>query len=146
MYPLSEGGGKSPGSRIIPVVVSGGDNRAGVTVNLTCDKGDATKIRIYKGTSSDNLGLLAEINASETGFLDTGNLTPSGEKPKKYAEVLLAPNDLWFSWERAYSEGNYGAPITTVNVKVLPPKTGNGTVIFKIELWPAAMDWPTFGA
>ncbi len=113
---------------------------------MTFDKGDATKIRIYKGASSGDLGLLAENDANTTGFLDAGTLTPSGERPKKYAEALLAPNDLWFSWERAYSSGNYGTPITTVNVKVLPPKTGTGNVIFKIELWPAAMDWPTFGA
>lgn len=136
--------GESAGSRTFPVTVSGGDNQAGIIVDLTFDKGNATKIRIYRGSSSGNLGLLAEIDANTTGFLDAGTLTPTGERPKKYAEALLAPNDLWFSWEGAYSDDS--TPITAVNVKVLPPKTGSGTVIFKVELWPAAMDWPTFGA
>lgn len=136
--------GESVGSRTFPVTVSGGDNQAGINIYLTFDKGDATKIRIYKGTSANDLGLLTEIDANFSLYLDTGFLTPTGERPKKYAEALLAPNDLWFSWGRAYSDGS--TPITTVNVKVLPPKTGTGTVIFKVELWPTAMDLPTFGA
>jgi hypothetical protein len=63
--------------------------------------------------------------------MDTGSTTPSGEKPKKFSEALLAPNDLWFSWEKA-NAGVNNTPITTVNVKVIPPKTAGVFVIFKV--------------
>lgn len=138
--------GESVGTEVFPVTISGGDGTAGVLINLTFNKGNATKIRIYRGSSRDNIGLLAEIDASITAFLDTDYTSQTtSEKPKKYPEALFAPNDMWFSWERTYVGGINGTPSTTVDVNVIPPKTGTGTVVFKIELWPAAMGWPTFG-
>lgn len=135
--------GESTPSVAIAVTITGGNGYGSVDFDLTGLLGNASAIRIFRGTNSGQETFIGQT--SDSSWTDTGNNpNASNQMSPELPTARLAkyvPYSIDLDAAQDFEDGN----LTTLPLSLVGPKEDtSGYIWIKTQYWPSSLDVPTW--